>query len=248
MNRPYIFCHMMTSLDGKIMGNYMDTKEGERAGNRFYDIAFGTEPYYRHQGWLSGRVTTDDNFTFYRRPDIDGSAAPVPDGDFITQTGAPMYYVSIDPKGVLGWESGTLKYGDVTAQVIEVLTERADNSYKALLRKLGIPYIIAGKERLDCPVLLEKLCTIFPIKTLMLGGGGVLNWSFIQAGLCDELSLVIAPAADGSIKTPSLFAAKERLTEDRAVGFALQNADAAPDGSVWLRYLVKNCRTDKKDA
>ena len=21
MNRPYIFCHMMTSLDGKIMGN-----------------------------------------------------------------------------------------------------------------------------------------------------------------------------------------------------------------------------------
>ncbi len=25
MNRPYIFCHMMTSLDGKIMGNYMDT-------------------------------------------------------------------------------------------------------------------------------------------------------------------------------------------------------------------------------
>ena len=25
MNRPYIFCHMMTSLDGKIMGKYMET-------------------------------------------------------------------------------------------------------------------------------------------------------------------------------------------------------------------------------
>ena len=24
MNRPYIFCHMMTALDGKIMGSYMD--------------------------------------------------------------------------------------------------------------------------------------------------------------------------------------------------------------------------------
>ena len=32
MNRPYIFCHMMTSLDGKIMGNYMDTPEGSAAG------------------------------------------------------------------------------------------------------------------------------------------------------------------------------------------------------------------------
>lgn len=28
MNRPYIFCHMMTSLDGKIMGDYMNTPEG----------------------------------------------------------------------------------------------------------------------------------------------------------------------------------------------------------------------------
>lgn len=27
MNRPYIFCHMMTSLGGKIMGGYMDTPE-----------------------------------------------------------------------------------------------------------------------------------------------------------------------------------------------------------------------------
>lgn len=55
MNRPYIFCHMMTSLDGKIMGGYMDTPEGGAAGDVFYDIAFGRDPYYRHQGWLSGR-------------------------------------------------------------------------------------------------------------------------------------------------------------------------------------------------
>lgn len=31
MNRPYIFCHMLTSLDGKIMGNYMEIPEGEQA-------------------------------------------------------------------------------------------------------------------------------------------------------------------------------------------------------------------------
>lgn len=40
MNRPYIFCHMMTSLDGKIMGDFMDTPEGEIAGNVFYNISF----------------------------------------------------------------------------------------------------------------------------------------------------------------------------------------------------------------
>ena len=50
MNRPYIFCHMLTSLDGKIMGNYMDLPACEPAGDLFYDIAFGEDPFYRHQG------------------------------------------------------------------------------------------------------------------------------------------------------------------------------------------------------
>ena len=55
MNRPYVFCHMMTSLDGKIMGNYMDTPEGSAAGDVFYNLSFGKNPFYKHQGWLSGR-------------------------------------------------------------------------------------------------------------------------------------------------------------------------------------------------
>lgn len=44
MNRPYIFCHMLTSLDGKIMGNYMDLPACEPAGDLFYDIAFRGGP------------------------------------------------------------------------------------------------------------------------------------------------------------------------------------------------------------
>lgn len=91
MNRPYVFCHMLTSLDGKIMGSYMETPEGEQAGEVFYDIAFGKSPYYKHQGWLSGRVTTDDNFTFYEKPALDENAPTVPEGDYIAKK-ADMYY------------------------------------------------------------------------------------------------------------------------------------------------------------
>lgn len=43
-------------------------------------------------------------------------------------------------------------------------------------------------------LLLQKLSDLFQMDLIMLGGGGVLNWSFIQAGLCDEVSVVIAPA------------------------------------------------------
>lgn len=47
---------MMTSLDGKIMGNYMETPEGSAAGDVFYNLSFGKNPFYKHQGWLSGRM------------------------------------------------------------------------------------------------------------------------------------------------------------------------------------------------
>lgn len=239
MERPYIFCHMMTSLDGKIMGNYMETPEGEAAGDVFYRIAFGKEPYYKHQGWLSGRVTTDDNFTFYETPDLDENAGPVPEGDFVAQPDADMYYVSVDPSGRLGWKNCTLTYEDTHAHVLEVLTGKASNAYKTFLRKLGISYIIVGKDALDYELTLEKLKKLFGIETLMLGGGGVLNWSFIQAGLCDELSLVITPSADGSSKMPTLFMTKEGLTIDRAINFELEHLEAKDGGSIWLRYRVK---------
>lgn len=236
MNRPYIFCHMMTSLDGKIMGPYMDTVEGSAAGDVFYNISFGKNPYYKHQGWLSGRVTTDDNFTFYEKPELDENAPAVPEGDFMAKK-SNMYYVSVDPSGKLGWKDATLTYVDTTAHVIEVLTGKASNAYKAFLRKLGISYIIAGETELDYTVALEKLKTMFGIETLMLGGGGVLNWSLIQAGMCDEVSVVVAASADGSTDTPALFSA--RLADNKPVGFQLQSAEVKDGGCVWLRYLVK---------
>lgn len=237
MDRPYIFCHMMTSLDGKIMGAYMDTPEAEAAGDVFYELAFGKDPYYKHQGWLSGRVTTDDNFTFYEKPELDEQADPVPQGDFVAEK-SNMYYVSVDPAGKLGWKSKQLTYIDTTAHVIEVLTEKASNAYKSFLRRLGISYIIAGKEGLDYALALEKLKTLFGIEKLMLGGGGVLNWSFIRAGMCDELSIVIAPAADASTDTPALFSAKEGFAESAPVSFRLESAEVKNGGSVWLRYLI----------
>lgn len=243
VDRPYVFCHMLTSIDGKIMGSYMDSPEANVAGDVFYNIAFGEHPYYKHQGWLSGRITTDDNFMFYKDPVLDPDAATVAEGNFIA-TQAPMYYVSIDPSGRLGWESSTLAYGTTHAHIIEVLTEQASNAYKAFLRNLGISYIIAGESQIDFANMLMVLKNDFGMETIMLGGGGILNWSFIEAGLCDELSLVIASSADGA-NTPALFATKEGLSKDKAIGFSLEHMEKTGTDCVWLRYKIKNEREEK---
>ena len=71
MDRPYIFCHRMTALDRKIMSSYTETPQKSAAGNLLYNIAFGKASFCHHPDCLSGRVTTDDNFTFYKTLELD---------------------------------------------------------------------------------------------------------------------------------------------------------------------------------
>lgn len=237
MNRPFIVCHMMTALDGKITGPYMNTQAIEAPDEEYERI----NSSYRPQAWLCGRVTTDENITHYRKPDLDETAPPVPDGDYVAVKGADMHYVSVDPSGRIGWEANTLKYKDrPAAHIIEVLTEKASNAYRAFLRKKQISHIIAGKDQLDCKAAAEKLKALFNIDTLMLSGGGFINWSFLQAGLVDELSLVIAPLADGENDTVTLFEKSDHLPNIAPVEFALKSVEKRAGDSIWLRYGVKN--------
>ncbi len=228
---------MMTALDGKITGPYMNmqaieapTEEYEHINNR-----------YRPQAWLCGRITTDENFTFYKKPALDENASSVPEGDYVAVRGAGMHYVSVDASGRIGWDSNILKYKDrAAAHIIEVLTDKTNNAYRDFLRRKEISYIIAGKDHLDCKLAAEKLKDLFNIETLMLSGGGFTNWSFLRAGLVDELSLLIAPLADGETDTVTLFEKSDCLPATAPVEFALKSVEKTKGDSVWLRYSVKN--------
>ena len=238
MERPYLFCHMLTSLDGKITGGYMETAQGEAAGNVFYELAFGKERFYQHQGWLSGRVTTDDNFIFYQKPDLDESAPAVPEGDYLAQPDFGMFYVSVDAYGRLGWKDAALHYADTTAHVVEVLTEQVSNAYRAFLRKKGISYIVTGKERLDYSLMLSKLKKHFHIETLMLGGRRYFELVAFASGALRRGQLGGCRGADGSADTPSVFRAKAGLSENHPIGFTLKEAKVMDGGSLWLRYTI----------
>lgn len=235
MNRPYIVCHMMTALDGKITGHFMRSEAANIVGEEYER----TNESYNPEAWLCGRVTTDENFTFYRKPELDENAPTVPEGDYVAVKGAKMHYVSVDPSGKIGWTSNTLNYANrPAAHIIEVLTERATNAYRSFLRKNEISYIIAGKDKLDCTIAVEKLKELFGVETLMVSGGGFINWSFLDAGVVDELSLVIAPVADGETDTVTLFEKADYLPEKAPVSFKLKKVEALKGDGIWLRYSV----------
>lgn len=234
--RPRIICHMMTSLDGKIHGAFMDSPV-TKAVDQEYERTNNT---YNPDAWLCGRVTTEENFTDYRKPDIHKNAPQVPQGDFIAIGDSEMYYVSIDRLGKVGWTSNTVNYMKrPSAHIIEVLSEKAPNAYRDLLRRLNISYIIAGEEYIDCTLAVEKLKSLFGINTLMLSGGGYINGSFLKEGLIDELSVVLAPVTDAASDTSTLFETGNYLGKINPVEFSLIDVEKLNEGGLWLRYEVK---------
>lgn len=55
----------------------------------------------------------------------------------------------------------------------------------------------------------------------------------------DELSLILAPAADGNPLTPTVFEKSELLDATAPVEFQLKNVERLKDSGVRLTYLVK---------
>ena len=236
MDRPYIVCLMSTSLDGKITGSYMDTPEAESSFEE-YERA---NQFYQPQAWINGRVTVDENFTFYEKPDLAAEAAPIPHEDHVALTGQENYLVAADPSGRLGWKQNYVEYaGRPKAYVIELLTEQVSDAYLAFLQEMQISYLFVGKDTLDFTLAVQKLKKLFGIEKLKLSGGGILNWSFANEGLIDELSLIVAPVVDGDPNTPTVFERSEKLPYHGPVRFTLKSAEPVKDGCVWLRYLAK---------
>ncbi|MBV0892300.1 RibD family protein [Paracoccus sp. Z118] len=237
MQKPYVIIHTHTSIDGNI--DIMPIPEFEAASQRYQDLALTPgKQVLGIDAYLNGKTSTEDNITHYRTPEIDESAAEVPEGDYIAEPHAEMFYISIDPRGELAFESNTYGYGGAPAHFVEVLTDAASNAYKDFLRRKRISYIVAGKEQVDFEVMLDKLHGI-GIRRLMIGGGGTINWSFLQAGLVDEVSSVIAPIANGDPEGNRFFTAREPYSTVAPIGFRLTHVEDLGDSVVWLRYAVQ---------
>ncbi len=236
MNRPYVICHMLSSLDGKIDGEFFSAPECMPAVKQFAEV----RGFYNCSATLYGTTTMEGGYADGRLENLPHSNTKYPWEDYIAESDVQNYIISVDPQGVLAFSGKYLeKKNRPKAHVIEVLTEQVSNDYLAYLRALDISYIFAGKENLDCNVVLEKLKTLFSIEKLMISGGGLINWSFVQENLIDELSLVLAPVADGSRTAVSIFEKADFLPHRAPAAFTLKNVEQVDGGVLWLRYLLK---------
>ena len=187
---------MLSSLDGKIDGEFFSAPACAPAAAQFAKV----RTIYDCPATLYGTTTMEGGYADGHVGALKKADRNYTNEDYVAESDVKNYIVSLDPKGVLAFGGKYLeKKKRPRAHVIEVLTEQASNNYLAYLRGLDISYILAGKEQIDCRLLLEKMGSLFGIDKLLLSGGGFTNRSFMQEDLIDELSLILAPVADGGV-------------------------------------------------
>jgi 2,5-diamino-6-(ribosylamino)-4(3H)-pyrimidinone 5'-phosphate reductase len=227
--RPRVICHMLASLDGRILTDgWPLSKEGSREYERVHES-------YAPDAWICGRVTMEQHFAQGLRPDAEIAREHhgAPREDFRAPGEHESYAFAVDSSGRLAWETNDID-GD---HVVAILSERVSDEYLAFLRGRGVSYLLAGARDVDLPLALEKIRAVFGVRTLMLEGGGRINGGMMRAGLIDEVSLLLAPVADGRMGTPALF--DDDGDDVMAHRLALEGVERRADDVLWLRYRVE---------
>lgn len=238
MDRPTVICHMLMSLDGKINGPFFSAPETMPALRKYGEA----RKFYDCPATIYGTTTMAEGYADGFVSELPETERTFPREDHLGDSDVKNYIVSLDGEGVLKWHGKYLaKKGRPKAHVIEVLTEKVSDRYLAYLCGFGISYLFAGEETIDCALLLQKLKTLFGIDRVMLAGGGVTNQAFAAAGLIDELSIVLAPTADGDSGSASLFETGGFSSVSPAA-YSLKAVEQIENDTLWLRYISKNRR------
>jgi 2,5-diamino-6-(ribosylamino)-4(3H)-pyrimidinone 5'-phosphate reductase len=225
-SKPYVICHMLGSVDGRIKQDIW----GFSDHHKYFEETAEKIPA---DAWLVGRVTMQE-FSSKKNYTISNELGDFLKKDFVANQPSKSYAVVIDPKGKCLWDNNMVS----TEHVIEVLTEQVTAGYIEHLKSKNVSYIFAGKEELDLDQVLKKLHDLFNIKTLRIDGGGHVNGSFLKAGLIDEFSLVLAPVADGTIGSPTVFEVEEGYNRRKATHFKIKSVEQIYEDFLWIRYAV----------
>jgi riboflavin biosynthesis pyrimidine reductase len=224
--KPYVVCHMMSSLDGHALTDDWDRPFKKRVSDLYELLA----QEFKFDAWICGRVTMQEisHGDDYPR----GLAkAPVPRTHYFAKRDAAMYAVSIDPHGKVAWKRNVA----LDSHIIEVVTEVVSDDYLAYLQSIDVSYVFGGKSDIELERVVAILGDELGLKRLIIEGGPTVSGSFINAGLGDEVSVLILPLVDGRGEHPASFEISKEAWKSPTY-LTLSSAEVQDGGGVWLRY------------
>ena len=222
MKKPYIICHMMISIDGRI------------------DCAMtsklrGVDDYYKTLDEIivpttvSGRVTAElemaEPGTFVpKNNEIYGQEG------FSKKADAAGYEIIVDTKGKLLWPDAS----HMEKPYLILTSKNVTKEYLQYLDGQHISWIACGEDQVDLKRASEILFEQFHVERMGIVGGSKINTAFLEAGLLDEISLLIGAGIDGRGGMPAVF---DGLSMNHDVtSLKLMDVQKFDSGAVWLRY------------
>lgn len=225
MKKPYIVCHMMTSVDGRI-----DCSMTEQLP--------GVEDYYTTLAELnlpttvSGRVTAELEMA---EPGVFRAKNTAPFGreGFSRQADAAGYEIVADTKGRLLWPDAA----GMEKPYLILTSEQVTEEYLRYLDGRHISWIACGRDRIDLARAVEILAAEFHVERMGIVGGAAINTAFLDAGLLDEISILVGAGIDGRGCMASVF--DSLGPEHPLIRLKLTDVRRFESDAVWLRYKTR---------
>ena len=215
----------MSSIDGRIDCAMI----GQIAGvDEYYKTLNDLETPAR----LSGRITAELEMA------LPGKFSPkknetIGKEAFSKKKDSKELDIVVDTKGILLWDDDS-KY---EKHHLIITSEKVTKEYLDFLDSKKISWIACGKEKIDLVKSMEILSKEFKVTRLAVVGGPLINSSFLDAGLLDEISILIGLGIDGRKGMPGVF---DGFGMDHPVTkLKLKEVKTYDDGAVWIRYTLK---------
>lgn len=225
--KPYIISHMMMSVDGRIDCPMVAQISGEEYYTALDSFGISSK--------LSGRVTAALECTAVKEEVSASSDAVLGRESVHKEMESEEYTIVVDTHGRLQISSGEAG----GHPLLVVMSENVSESHLEMLRKNHVSWIAAGNGRIDLHRAMAILSEQFGVKRLVIVGGGNINGGFLETGLVDEVSVMMAPGIDGRKGETAVF---DGCTwkGDTPYRLKLQNVEQVPGTEViWVRYLCK---------
>ena len=217
---------MIASVDGRIDCDMTEQIEG---GNEYYEALEALAC----PSMLMGRVTMQMHYAL-AEPFAAHDTTPIGREKYYIARKATAYCVGIDTHGKLQWDAN-----EFDGQALLIITdEKCPKAYHDCLAEQGISWIATGKNGINLARAMELLAEEFGVERLAVTGGGHMNGAFLEAGLLDEVSFMVAPGIDGRAGMAAVFdgiADKNRP----ATQLRLESVEQLGE-TVWMRYKFKN--------
>lgn len=224
---PRVILHIATSLDGRITNFPADLEV-------YYSLAATWNPDAILFGSETVLAAVRDDPSLEVPPEHDEMFTP-PEGAKDTR---PLLVIADSRGRVRCWDA--IRRWPYMRDLVAFCSSSTPEEYLSYLEDQKIAAIVAGTDRIDMRKALEMLNKKYGVGTVRIDSGGTLNSVLLDAGVVDEVSVLIHPFLAGGRADPTMFDPIKAGFVDLQIPLTHIKTEMVGNGLVWARYSVEN--------